>query len=112
MDLRIDDRGKYFTARIAKDSLAAFVRTGDQLIVGQIHVRPERRLTDEINGDSARFLPITAARVYDAAGTTLLYESSFLLVSYQHIVTIGPLEALSPHQPAPWHQPSTQGEVE
>jgi hypothetical protein len=105
MDLRIDDKGKYFTARISKDSFNAFIRTADQLLVGRLHTRPERRLTDELNADQGRFVPITNVRVYDASGRTLLYETEFLLINQQHIITLGPLEALHTVNGAAWmHQ--------
>lgn len=108
MDLRIDEKNKYYTQRVAKDMLPALVRTDQQVIVGYIYVRPERRLKDELSEDTARFLPITDARVYDAQTETLLYQSTFLLVSYQHIVMVSPLDALDEIRPAPWLQPSTQ----
>ena len=72
MDMRIDEKGKYFTPRVAKDTLPAFIRTADQIIVGHVYVRPEKRLKDDLNEDASRFLPVTDARVYNAADETLL----------------------------------------
>ena len=37
----------------------------------------------------------TAARVYDAAGTRLLYESSVVLLDSASIVTVTPLSAVA-----------------
>jgi hypothetical protein len=108
MDLRIDEKNKYYTQRVAKDMLPAFVRTDQQVIVGYIYVRPERRLKDELSEDTARFLPVTDARVYDAQTEALLYQSTFLLVSYQHIVMVSPLDALDETRQVPWLQPATQ----
>jgi hypothetical protein len=102
MDMRIDEKGKYFTPRVAKDTLPALVRTADQVIVGHVYVRPDKRLKDDLNEDTSRFLPITDARVYNAADETLLYHSSFLLVAYQHIVMISPLDALADVRAVPW----------
>jgi hypothetical protein len=65
---------------VAKESIAVLGRTADQLVVGHIHARLQKRLKDEKNGVSDRFLAVTAARVYDAGGTRLLYEATFLLV--------------------------------
>lgn len=108
MDLRIDEKGKYFTQRIAKDTLPAFIRTNEQVIVGRIHTRPERRLKDELNDDTSRYLPVTDAQVYDASNEQLLYHSSLLLVAYQHILMISPLDALEPIRPVPWQHTDEQ----
>ena len=108
MDMRIDEKGKYFTPRVAKDTLPALIRTADQLIVGHVYVRPDKRLKDDLNEDASRFLPVTDARVYNAADETLLYHSAFLLVAYRHIVMISPVEALADVRPAPWQESSKQ----
>lgn len=102
IDLRIDEKGKYFTQRVAKDVLPAFIRTADQVIVGNIHARPEHRLKDELNEDKSRFLAITDARVYAAADERLLYHSALLLVAYEHIVMLSPLEAHEHVRDVPW----------
>jgi hypothetical protein len=100
--MRVDDRGKYFTPRVAKEAVVAFVRTADQLIVGSIYVRPGYRLTDELNSDLAPFLAITDAQVFRAADETLLYRTSLLMLAYQSIILIGELEALAAVRPAAW----------
>jgi len=110
LDMRFDEKGKFYTPRVSKDSLPAFVRTADQIIVGHIYVRPEKRLKDDLSEDNSRFLPITDARVYDAGTEKLLYHSSFLLVAYSHIVMISPLEALADVRPVPWQIPESQEE--
>lgn len=100
MEARIDEKGKYYTPRVIKDPVRAFVRTTDQVIVGHVYIRPEHRLSDSLSEDRARFLPITDAQVYDSTTHALLYQSNFLLVAYHHIVMIGPLDALI-NAPAP-----------
>ena len=72
MDMRFDEKGKFFTPRVAKDTLTAFVRTANQIIVGHVYVRPDKRLKDDLNEDPSRFLPVTDARVYDSATEALL----------------------------------------
>jgi hypothetical protein len=108
MDIRIDEKGKYYTPRVAKDTLPAFVRTVDQIIVGQVYVRPDKRLKDDLNEDTSRFLPITDARVYDATSEKLLYHSSFLLIAYSQIILISPLDALAHIRPTPWQSSQDQ----
>lgn len=112
MDLRIDDKGKFFTPRVSKDMLPSFIRTASQVVVGNIHVRPERRLKDELNDDSSRYLPVTDAYIYDAATEQMLYHSSFLLLSYQQIVMISPLDALENIRDVPWQHPMSEQETQ
>jgi hypothetical protein len=105
MDMRVDEKGKFFTPRIVKDAVAAFVRTPDRIIIGSIYVRPGNRLTDELNSDSAPFLPITDVQVYSAADETLLYRAGLLMVAYRSIVLIGELDALADIRQTPWQPP-------
>lgn len=108
MDMRFDEKGKYYTPRVAKDTLPALIRTADQVIVGHVYVRPEKRIKDDLSEDTSRFLPVTDARVYDATSETLLYHSAFLLVAYQHIVMLSPLDALAEVRAVPWALPQHQ----
>jgi Family of unknown function (DUF6812) len=110
MDVRFDEKGKFFTPRVAKDTLPAFIRTADQVIIGHVYVRPEKRLKDDLSEDPSRFLPVTDARVYNAADEKLLYHSSLLLVAYQHIIMISPVDALADIRPVPWQMAQDQEE--
>ena len=87
--------------RVPTDRIEALVRTGDQLIVGRVHAEPGKRLKDEMNHSSTRFIAITDARVYDAAGRELLYKADFLLVANSHIVSVTPRQSITAGQ-APW----------
>ncbi|MBC8163645.1 MAG: hypothetical protein H7Z42_20755 [Roseiflexaceae bacterium] len=102
MDLRIDDKGKYFTQRVSKDMLPAFIRTASQIVVGNIYTRPDRRLKDELEEDTAKYLAITDARVYDGHSEQLLYHSALMLVACSHIVMISPLDAHEAIRETPW----------
>ncbi len=86
--------GSSVPPHVAKESIPAAVRTKDQLIVGLLHARPNKRLKDELNHNSEHYVAITEARVYDVRGGTLLYESRFLLVAAPHVVTVTPLSAV------------------
>src|SRR5262245_42650299 len=108
LDMRIDEKGKLYTPRVAKDTLSAFIRTTDQVIVGHVYVRPDKRLKDDLTEDTSRFLAVTDARVYDAVKEKLLYHTSFLLVAYEHIVMISPLDALADIRPVPWQALETK----
>jgi hypothetical protein len=87
--------------RVPTERIEALVRTGDQLIVGRLHAEPGKRLKDEMNHINTRFIAITDARVYDAAGRELLYKTDFLLVANSHIVSVTPRQSVTSGQP-PW----------
>ena len=106
--MRFDENGNFFTPRVANDTLTAFIRKNDQVVVGHVYVRPDKRLKDDLNEDSSRFLPVTDARVYDATSEKLLYHSSFLLIAFRHITMISPLDALADVRPVPWQELETK----
>ncbi len=70
------------------------VRTHDQLVIGLMHARPQKRLKDELNGNSDKYLAVTAARVYDSDGSRLLYEAAVVLLASDHVVSVTPLAAV------------------
>jgi len=88
------DEKSLFSPHVAKESIAAVIRTPDQLIVAQLHARPQKRLKDEMNHVSDRFIALTDARVYDSGGARLLCEAAFMLLSNAHIVSITPVSAI------------------
>jgi hypothetical protein len=88
---------------VPTERIEAVVRTGDQLIVGRLHAEPGKRLKDEMNHNSTRFIAITDARVYDAAGRELLYRTDFLLVANGHIVSVTPRQSVTGGH-APWSE--------
>ena len=88
---------------IPTQTTAAAVRTTDQLIVGLLHARPQKRLKDELNAISDRYVAITAARVYVSAGSRLLYESAVVLLANDYIVSVTPLAAVREGEAA-WSQ--------
>src|SRR5688572_30495761 len=85
---------------VPTETVAVAIRTADQLLVGFMHARPQKRLKDELNGNSDHFVAVTGARVYDGAGTRLLYESSVVLLDSASIVTVTPISAVSPRESA------------
>ena len=86
---------------VPTERIEALIRTGDQLIVGRLHAEPGKRIKDEMNHNSTRFIAITDARVYDAAGLELLYKTDFLLLANEHIVSVTPRQSVTSGR-APW----------
>lgn len=104
MSFHVNEKGKYFTPRVSKEPTITVIRTIDQLIVGSVYIRPDQRLKDELNSDRERFLAVTDASVYDVTGRELLFKSSFLLVAYEHIVLLSPVDAISEQHRLTWLQ--------
>jgi hypothetical protein len=102
MNARFDEKGKIFTQRVSKDVVVAVIRTVDYFIIGDVHVRPDRRLKDELDNTQSRFLPVTEAIVYDATGTQLLYRTNFMLLAYDQVIMVAPLDAFTEFGNAPW----------
>lgn len=94
MEIRINEKGKYFTPHVNKEPVRALVQTADQLLVGTLYTHVEKRLKDDLNTSSERFLALTDVQVYTKDAGRLLYVSSLVLVGYTHIVAISPLEGL------------------
>jgi len=92
--------------RVPTDRIEAIVRTTVQVVVGRLHAEPGKRLKDEMNHTSTRFIAVTEARVYDPAGA-LLYETDFVLLANEQIVSITPWTSITTGSP-PWFEPRPQ----
>ena len=88
MTLEYDEKGKIFTEVISKIEIPAIVQTTAQLIQGNVHVRHDERLKDELDRDEL-FLAITDASVIGADGQTL-HQARFLAVRRAQIVWVMP----------------------
>lgn len=111
MDVRVDEHGKLFTPRIAKNAVLALVATTEHLIVGAIYVRPGSRLTDELNSSTTPFLSMTDVSVYSAATEQLLYQTEFIVVAYQQVCFITELDLLADLRPLPWGERASETEA-
>ena len=88
MALRFDEKGKYFTDYITKESVPVIIQTSNERIWGHVYVQEDDRLSDELNRTDT-FLPVTQALIKDADGN-ILYETDFLAINRQHIVWVFP----------------------
>lgn len=88
MSIRFDEKGKFFTDVISKDTIPVVIQTIKQRIHGNLHIRPDQRLKDEINiGD--QFIAITDGKIYSDE-QDLLYKCDFFAINRDHIVWILP----------------------
>ena len=88
MTVEYDEKGKIFTDIVSKVAIPAIVQTTEQLIKGNVHVRRDERLKDELDRDRM-FLAMTDASIIGADGQTL-YESRFLAVRRAQIIWVMP----------------------
>ncbi len=85
-----DEKGKLFTEVVTKIPVRATVQTTTHQLIGNIHVRPDQRLKDELNeGDP--FIAVTDAYILDADGKTVL-QTNFLAIRRDQIVWVMPNE--------------------
>jgi hypothetical protein len=87
-----DERGKIFTRVVNKVPVSVIIQTTDQLIHGKVHIKPEERLSDELNLEE-NFLPVTNAVIYSLEGK-ILYQTNFLSINRAQVIWILPITEL------------------
>jgi len=88
MSIRYDEKGKFFTDVITKDAVASNIQTLVTRIEGNLHVRINERVKDELNRGE-QFLAVTDATIYNLQGQKL-YEAEFMLINRDHVIWIVP----------------------
>lgn len=89
MTVEFDEKGKYYTNVVQKVPVPSVIQTTTNLIRGQVHVRQDERLKDELE-NKERFIAVTDASVTDASGG-VVFTGPFLAVLKDQIVWIMPL---------------------
>jgi len=87
-----DERGKIFTRVVNKVPVSVIIQTTVQLIHGKVHIKPEERLSDELNLEE-NFLPVTNAVIYSLEGK-ILYQTNFLSINRAQVIWILPITEL------------------
>lgn len=89
---RIDSKGKYYTKIVSTTPLKVVIRlTTGETVTGHIHVRPEKRLSDELNTDQS-YISVTGVTLKREGET--LYESAYLALNRQSIAWVLPEQAI------------------
>jgi Family of unknown function (DUF6812) len=88
MTIEYDDKGKVFTDVVSKVAIPAVVQTTQHLIRGNIHVRRDERLKDELDRDEL-FLAMTDASMIGADGQEM-HKARFVAVRRAQIVWVMP----------------------
>lgn len=88
MTFEYDEKGKIFTDIVTKVSIPATIQTTTHLMRGQIHVRRDQRIKDELDLTES-FLALTDVSVMGPDGQTL-FQAPFLAVRRSHIIWVLP----------------------
>ena len=88
MTIEYDERGKIFTDIVSKIAIHATVQTTTHMLRGQIHVRRDQRIIDELDLNE-NFLALTDVDVLSPDGQ-ILFQVPFLAVRRSHIVWVIP----------------------
>ena len=93
MTFEYDEKGKIFTDVVSKVAIPATVQTTTHLMRGQIHVRRDQRIKDELDINE-NFLALTNVTVMGPDGQTL-FQAPFLAVRRSHIIWVLPEQSQS-----------------
>jgi hypothetical protein len=88
MTFEYDEKGKIFTDIVSKVAVPATIQTTTHLIRGQLHVRRDQRIKDELDINES-FIAMTEVNVLGPDGQTL-FQAPFLAVRRSHIVWVIP----------------------
>ncbi len=98
MVTQFDDKGKFFTNVISKKTIQVTIQLKTHRIHGNVHVRPEERLKDEMDR-SLGFIAVTSAEVFSVDGNNLEFQTDFMLVNNHEIIWITPDEDIVKSEP-------------
>jgi hypothetical protein len=88
MTFEFDEKGKIFTDIVSKVAIPATIQTTTHLVRGQIHVRRNQRIKDELDLNE-HFLALTDVTVIAPDGQ-VLFQAPFLAVRRSHIIWVLP----------------------
>ncbi len=93
MTIEFDDNGKFFTNYISKDPLPVIIQTKIHRIHGNIHIRPDQRLKDQLD-ETEKFVAVTDAFIYSVDGQ-VLYQTRFLALRCDEIIWVVPQKEIT-----------------
>jgi hypothetical protein len=88
MTIEYDEKGKIFTDIVTKIAVHVTIQTTTHMMRGQMHVRRDKRVKDELDMDES-FLPLTDVSVLGPDGQAL-FQAPFLAVQRSHIIWVIP----------------------
>ena len=91
MDMRYDDKGKFYTSRVTKRAAQVLVCAQEMLISGTMHLLLENRVKDELDSEG-HFIAITNAQVRERDSGRVLANDQTLILNKEHITWVVPCE--------------------
>ncbi len=91
MSTQFDEKGKFFTNVVTKKPVRVIIQTTSHLIHGDVHVKPDQRIKDELQND--QYLAVTDAVVFGPDGKQL-YCCHFMTVNRDHMIWVIPQDEL------------------
>ena len=88
MTFEYDEKGKIFTDIVSKVAVPATIQTTTHLIRGQVHVRRDRRIKDELDLDD-KFIAVTDVTILGEDGQ-VLFQAPFLAINRSQIIWVLP----------------------
>ena len=88
MTFEYDEKGKIFTSIVSKTAIPATIQTTTHLLRGNLHVRRDQRIKDELDVNES-FLALTDVSVLGPDGQPL-FQTPFLAVQRAHIIWVMP----------------------
>jgi hypothetical protein len=88
MTIEFDDNGKIYTDIIRKTPIPVMIQTITHRIHGNIHVKQDQRIKDELD-TTENFIAITDALIYASDGQ-ILYQTNFIAVQRDEIIWVMP----------------------
>lgn len=95
-DLRVDEKGKFFTSHVSKRSVKVIAGTQANIFRGRMYLMLDNRLKDELN-NGERFIAITNVQVYTLDEKTKLYSAPLIALNKEQVVWIMPQESDDDH---------------
>lgn len=91
---RIDEKGKLFTPKVRTAPVEVDISHVQGLVHGFVHVKPHRRVRDELNNLEEEFLAVTNATMRTHVDS-IPREVGFVAVNKRHIISLVPIN--EPH---------------
>jgi hypothetical protein len=86
MTINYDEKGKIFTDVVHKKAVKAKIQTVSHYIEGEVYIRPDNRLKDELDLDEP-FLAVTNACIFKS-NHKLFFRTKFIGIRREQIIWV------------------------
>ena len=90
MTIHYDEKGKFFTNVVSKEKIPVIIQTTTNKVEGNIHVRLDDRIKDELDSDEP-FIAVTEAVIFNLDGSEQ-FRTELSLVNRDQIIWVIPKE--------------------